>query len=146
MKGSILIVDDEPSVRDSLRRWFQDDGFETGLLGIVEALDHRTAGSGRNAAVRLIHHIPNLLLAHQVAAVERERHLAHLTDLTGQPLGSAMLALQDAGIRVGKVSVLSPPPSPFRASILAWAVPCEPEMIAPAWPIFLPGGAVTPAM
>ena len=23
--------------------------------------------------------------------------------------------------------------------------PCEPEMIAPAWPIFLPGGAVTPA-
>ena len=32
------------------------------------------------------------------------------------------------------------------ASILAWAVPLEPEMMAPAWPIFLPGGAVTPAM
>src|SRR5262249_33838537 len=32
------------------------------------------------------------------------------------------------------------------ASILAWAVPGEPEMMAPAWPIFLPGGAVTPAM
>jgi len=31
------------------------------------------------------------------------------------------------------------------ASILAAAVPFEPETIAPAWPIFLPGGAVTPA-
>jgi len=27
-KGRILIVDDEPSVRDSLSRWFRDDGFE----------------------------------------------------------------------------------------------------------------------
>src|ERR1700680_726916 len=35
-----------------------------------------------------------------------------MPNLTGQPLGSAMLALQDAGIRVGKVSVL-PAPSPF---------------------------------
>ena len=31
------------------------------------------------------------------------------------------------------------------ASILAAAVPLEPETMAPAWPIFLPGGAVTPA-
>ena len=36
------------------------------------------------------------------------------------------------------------PASPS-ASILAWAVPFEPEMMAPAWPIFRPGGAVTPA-
>jgi beta-lactam-binding protein with PASTA domain len=35
-----------------------------------------------------------------------------MPNLTGQPLGSAMLALQDAGIKVGKVSVL-PPLSPF---------------------------------
>src|SRR5271170_7541127 len=34
-----------------------------------------------------------------------------MPNLTGQPLGSAMLALQDAGLKVGKVSVLSPPPS-----------------------------------
>jgi eukaryotic-like serine/threonine-protein kinase len=33
-----------------------------------------------------------------------------MPNLTGQPLGSAMLALQDAGIKVGKVSVLPPPP------------------------------------
>ena len=39
MKGSILIVDDEPSVRDSLRRWFQDDGFEVGTAeGANDAL------------------------------------------------------------------------------------------------------------
>ena len=36
-------------------------------------------------------------------------------------------------------------PAPERASILAWAVPLEPEMMAPAWPILRPGGAVTPA-
>ena len=32
------------------------------------------------------------------------------------------------------------------ASFFASAVPEEPEMIAPAWPICLPGGAVKPAM
>src|SRR5216684_4041484 len=37
-----------------------------------------------------------------------------MPNLTGQPLGSAMLALQDAGIRVGRVTVL-PPPSPFES-------------------------------
>ncbi len=36
-------------------------------------------------------------------------------------------------------------PAAARASILAWAVPLDPEMMAPAWPIFRPGGAVTPA-
>jgi beta-lactam-binding protein with PASTA domain len=35
-----------------------------------------------------------------------------MPNLTGQPLGSAMLALQDAGIKIGKVSVIVPPPSP----------------------------------
>ncbi len=38
-KGSILIVDDEPSVRDSLQRWFRDDGFEVGVAeGANDAL------------------------------------------------------------------------------------------------------------
>ena len=36
-------------------------------------------------------------------------------------------------------------PAALSASILACAVPLEPEMIAPAWPILRPGGAVTPA-
>jgi two-component system, NtrC family, response regulator HydG len=30
-KGKILIVDDELTVRDSLRRWFRDDGYEVGI-------------------------------------------------------------------------------------------------------------------
>jgi beta-lactam-binding protein with PASTA domain len=38
----------------------------------------------------------------------REPPIYLMPNLTGQPLGSAMLALQDAGIKVGKVSVLSP--------------------------------------
>ena len=37
-------------------------------------------------------------------------------------------------------------PTASSASCLAWAVPLDPLMMAPAWPIFLPGGAVTPAM
>ena len=43
---------------------------------------------------------------------------------------------------------LVPTRTPFAssASFLASAVPEEPEMIAPAWPICLPGGAVKPAM
>jgi beta-lactam-binding protein with PASTA domain len=35
-----------------------------------------------------------------------------MPNLTGQPLGSATLALQDAGIKVGKVSVVPPAPQP----------------------------------
>jgi beta-lactam-binding protein with PASTA domain len=31
-----------------------------------------------------------------------------MPDLTGQPLGSATLALEDAGMKVGKVSVVPP--------------------------------------
>jgi len=39
MKARILIVDDEPSVRDSLSRWFRDDGFEVGVAeGTNDAL------------------------------------------------------------------------------------------------------------
>ena len=37
-------------------------------------------------------------------------------------------------------------PRASSASFFASAVPEEPEMIAPAWPICLPGGAVKPAM
>ncbi len=39
LKGRILIVDDEPSVRDSLGRWFRDDGYEVGVAeGANDAL------------------------------------------------------------------------------------------------------------
>jgi two-component system response regulator HydG len=38
-KARILIVDDEPSVRDSLSRWFRDDGFEVSVAeGANDAL------------------------------------------------------------------------------------------------------------
>ena len=37
-------------------------------------------------------------------------------------------------------------PAACRAAIFSAAVPLPPEMIAPAWPIRLPGGAVRPAM
>src|SRR3546814_19545517 len=37
-------------------------------------------------------------------------------------------------------------PAASSASIFAAAVPLPPDTMAPAWPIFLPAGAVTPAM
>src|SRR6185436_7874694 len=37
-------------------------------------------------------------------------------------------------------------PAAFRAATLLSAVPSPPEIIAPAWPTRLPGGAVWPAM
>ena len=37
-------------------------------------------------------------------------------------------------------------PADWSASILCAAVPLPPEMIAPAWPMRRPGGAVAPAM
>lgn len=36
-------------------------------------------------------------------------------------------------------------PAASRASFFAWAVPEEPETMAPAWPMVLPSGAVKPA-
>ncbi|HMD15566.1 MAG TPA: PASTA domain-containing protein [Terriglobales bacterium] len=49
-----------------------------------------------------------------------------MPNLTGQPLGSAMLALQDAGIKVGKVTVLPPPPPPGEPQ----AVPVAPSPVS----------------
>ena len=37
-------------------------------------------------------------------------------------------------------------PADFMSSILSSAPPFPPDIIAPAWPILLPGGAVTPAI
>jgi DNA-directed RNA polymerase specialized sigma24 family protein len=56
-----------------------------------------------------------------------------------QPISSrASRAVSD-----GVLPTLTPAAS--RASFLAWAVPEEPETMAPAWPMVLPSGAVKPA-
>jgi eukaryotic-like serine/threonine-protein kinase len=46
-----------------------------------------------------------------------------MPNLTGQPLGSASLALQDAGLKVGKVSVLPPPAPPVSTTDNSQAAP-----------------------
>ena len=52
-----------------------------------------------------------------------------MPNLTGQPLGSAMLALQDAGLKVGKVSVLpaSVPPGDAQGAPITPPVVSEPS-------------------
>ncbi|MFZ0797674.1 MAG: PASTA domain-containing protein [Terriglobales bacterium] len=51
-----------------------------------------------------------------------------MPNLTGQPLGSAMLALQDANIKVGKVSVLPPVSAPPPGE--PQAVPVAPSAVS----------------
>ena len=66
-----------------------------------------------------------------------------------QRFGPAQPSARIASTASRAVSVgLLPTRTPFAssASFFASAVPEEPEMIAPAWPICLPGGAVKPAM
>jgi eukaryotic-like serine/threonine-protein kinase len=45
-----------------------------------------------------------------LVSIASEPPIFVMPNLTGQPLGSATLALQDAGMRVGKVSMISPTP------------------------------------
>src|SRR6202042_1403277 len=56
------------------------------------------------------------------------------------PSSAAAASATCVGVRPTRTPLLS------SASALATAVPWEPETIAPAWPIVLPGGAVKPAM
>ena len=65
-----------------------------------------------------------------------------MPNLTGQPLGSAMLALQDAGIKAGKVSVLRPPlPGEPQAATVAVSEPSAASMIVTQTPA--PGQKIT---
>ena len=68
------------------------------------------------------------------ASAKREAYL------TAQPVSSARALPMSASER----TVLTP--ASCRAANFSSAVPLPPEMIAPAWPMRLPGGAVTPAM
>src|SRR5690606_14252010 len=55
-----------------------------------------------------------------------------------------MISRISLAVSVGVLPTLTPTAS--SADFFASAVPAEPEMIAPAWPMVLPGGAVKPAM
>jgi eukaryotic-like serine/threonine-protein kinase len=55
-----------------------------------------------------------------------------MPNLTGQPLGSATLALQDAGMRVGKVTVI--PPSPPAAGSPATTIFAQPSLTGSSLP------------
>jgi len=65
-----------------------------------------------------------------------------MPNLTGQPLGSAMLALQDAGVKAGKISVLRPPlPGEPQSVPVAVSEPSAASMIVTQTPA--PGQKIT---
>ncbi len=45
MKGRVLVVDDEPAIRDTMRMILEYDGYECLVAGSVEGLDRRAATS-----------------------------------------------------------------------------------------------------
>ena len=61
----------------------------------------------------------------------------------GEPYARRAIARTSAAPMSAGLSAISIPAS-ARAPSFASAVPLPPEMIAPAWPIRLPGGAVRP--
>ncbi len=73
----------------------------------------------------------------------RKRH-AKWKGLLARGDGQDAAATTSSATSVGVVPTLMPTAS--SASFFACAVPLEPLMIAPAWPIVLPGGAEKPAM
>jgi hypothetical protein len=72
-----------------------------------------------------------------------------LVEVTGQRCGGsaedqpATISRMSWAVSDGVLPTRTPAAS--RASCLAWAVPAEPDTIAPAWPMVLPSGAVNPA-
>jgi beta-lactam-binding protein with PASTA domain len=65
-----------------------------------------------------------------------------MPNLTGQPLGSAMLALQDAGVKAGKISVLRPSlPGEAQSAPVAVSEPSPASMIVTQTPA--PGQKIT---
>ena len=61
-------------------------------------------------------------------------------DYAAAPSSETAISATSVGVRPTRTPLLS------SASALALAVPCEPDTIAPAWPMVLPGGAVKPAI
>ncbi len=89
-----------------------------------------------------------------LAALPRRVHFPEAGDLEGRGRGRVRGRLAAGHFRSTCCSVFPSKwgpgatwtPAAWSAAILSFAVPFPPEMIAPAWPIRLPGGAVAPAM
>ena len=92
------------------------------------------AGMPANATISFARGAPSL----DIVDVEGLREAAQQA-FTDDPAGTVAY-----GTSVGVWPTRTPRAS--SASCLAFAVPDDPETIAPAWPIVLPGGAVKPAM
>src|SRR3989442_267261 len=114
------------------------------------------------------HDVPHSELARQLHGVQAMGlgKGAHLNEPVGEPLGGLIdgagaqgdddvlraediLELHRRSLRSGTTSAgrfITEIPARANAAIFSLAVPLEPEMIAPAWPMRRPGGAVWPAM
>src|SRR5438045_5356064 len=83
-----------------------------------------------------------LATAKRIRFEDREREVASHVSLYG--IMVYRRALRRSTKSRGRLA--TPTPAASNAAIFSAAVPDEPEIIAPAWPIRRPGGAVCPAM
>src|SRR5436190_12628048 len=123
---------------------FGESDLRQGDAGLVEetvAHGDRVARDGRGQAQR------------EQGGEQRDGREHHCDDRGRKPLG---LVVEDRAVHLASTSFIRAPmsageattwiPPASRALIFSAAVPRPPAMIAPAWPIRRPGGAVCPAM
>ena len=96
------------------------------------------------AVVQLRSRAPEDAFSSSYLGTEREGN-AILLDDEGLCLTIGYLVTEAETILLGSEET-TVTPAFFRAAILSAACPERPEMIAPAWPIRRPGGAVRPAI
>ena len=106
------------------------------LLPAVIAVEHRqTLACNGQRATGGYRFPPAFRRGHFTPGRGRARSNASYSDAT--------ISRISAAVSLGVFPTRTPAAS--RASFLAWAVPAEPDTIAPAWPMVLPSGAVNPA-
>src|SRR6185369_12706362 len=108
-------------------------GIEAGRVGLahVDHLDRQDLEAGLLDARQ---DLPGRAAGDGVRLDDRQRALAH------RPITLATVAPMSAGLRT------SVAPADSSAFIFSAAVPLPPAMMAPAWPMRRPGGAVCPQM
>jgi DNA-binding NtrC family response regulator len=81
-QGKLLIVDDELSVRDSLAKWFHEEGYEVGMAEDAKDALTRLAETRYDAALLDIkmHGIDGIELQQRIHEIDSELIVIMMTD------------------------------------------------------------------
>ena len=121
--------------------------FSDALCRRVHGRSHTLPGSGEAALGHDLHHVtaqqcPSRIFSDTLCRRSQAKHTRATLHDQARPR-SVMIFFMAVPICAGDLTTVTPAAS--SALILSVAVPLPPEMIAPAWPMRRPGGAVRPA-